>query len=56
MAVEMNDTDLLHTINTLLNDEISEEEKPWREEVQGDEDPVSTRRLRTGRNGVRRQL
>ena len=34
MAVEINDTDLLHTVNTLLNDETGEEEKPWREEVQ----------------------
>ena len=34
MAVEINNTDLLHTKNTLLNDETSEEEKLWREEVQ----------------------
>ena len=34
MAVEIKDTDLLHTVNTLLNDETSEEEKPWSEEVQ----------------------
>ena len=34
MAVEIKDTDLLHTTNTLLNDETSEEEKPWSEEVQ----------------------
>ena len=34
MAVEINDTDLLHTVNTLLNDETGEEEKPWGEEVQ----------------------
>ena len=26
--------DLLHTVNTLLNDETGEEEKPWSEEVQ----------------------
>ena len=34
MAVDINDTDLLHTVNTLLNDETGEEDKPWREEVQ----------------------
>ena len=34
MAVEINDTDLLHMVNTLMNDETGEEEKPWREEVQ----------------------
>ena len=34
MTVEINDTDLLHTVNTLLNDETGEEEKPWSEEVQ----------------------
>ena len=31
MAVEINDTDLLHTVNTLLNDETGEREKPWSE-------------------------
>ena len=30
MAVDINDTDLLHTANTLLNDETDEEEKLWR--------------------------
>ena len=34
MAVEINDRNLLHTVNTLLNDETSEGEKPWSEEVQ----------------------
>ena len=34
MAVEINDTDLLHTVNTLLNDETGEEEMPWSAEVQ----------------------
>ena len=34
MAVEINDTDLLHTVNRLLDDETGEEEKPWSEEVQ----------------------
>ena len=34
MAVEIKDTDLLHTVHTLLNDKTSEEEKPWSEEVQ----------------------
>ena len=34
MAVEINDTDVLHTVNTIPNDETGEEEKPWREEVQ----------------------
>ena len=34
MAVEINDADLLHTVNTLLNDETAEEEKPWSEAVQ----------------------
>ena len=34
MAVEVNDTDLLHKVNTLLNDEAGEEEKPWSEKVQ----------------------
>ena len=34
MTVEINDTDLLHTVNTLLNDETGEEEKLWSEEVQ----------------------
>ena len=32
--MEINDTDLMHTMNTLLNDETGEEEKPWSEEVQ----------------------
>ena len=32
--MEIEDTDLLHTVNTLLNDETGEEEKPWSEEVQ----------------------
>ena len=31
---EIKDTDLLHTLNTLLNDETGEEEKPWSEDVQ----------------------
>ena len=34
MPVEIKDKDLLHTVNTLLNDETGEEEKPWSEEVQ----------------------
>ena len=34
MAVEIKDTDLLHTMDTLLNDETGEEEEPWSEEVQ----------------------
>ena len=34
MAVEINETDLLHMVNTLLNNETDEEEKSWREEVQ----------------------
>ena len=34
MAVEINNTDLLHKVNTLLIDETGEEEKPWSEEVQ----------------------
>ena len=32
-AEEIKDTDLLHTVNPLLNDETGEEEKPWSEEV-----------------------
>ena len=32
MPVEIKDTDLLHTVNTLLNDENGEEAKPWSEE------------------------
>ena len=39
LAQEIKDTDLLHTVNTLLNDETGEEEKPWSEE---DENLVST--------------
>ena len=34
MVVEINETDLLHMVNTLLNNETDEEEKLWREEVQ----------------------
>ena len=34
MSVKNKDTDLLHTVNTLLKDETGEEEKPWSEEVQ----------------------
>ena len=34
MTCSWQDTDLLHTVNTLLNDETGEEEKPWSEEVQ----------------------
>ena len=29
MPVEIKDTDLLHTVNTLLHDETDEEDKPW---------------------------
>ena len=32
MPVEIEDTDLLHTVNALLNDETDEEAKPWSEE------------------------
>ena len=35
MAVEINDTDLLHTVNTFLNNETGEEEKPWSEGCRG---------------------
>ena len=34
MPVEIEDTDLLHTVNTLQNDETGEEEEPWIEETQ----------------------
>ena len=34
MAVDIKDTHLLHTVNPLLDDETSEEEKPLSEEVQ----------------------
>ena len=32
MPVEIEDTDLLHTVNAILNDENGEEAKPWSEE------------------------
>ena len=34
LEVEIKDTDLLHTVNTLLNEETGKEENPWSEEVQ----------------------
>ena len=34
LPVEIMDTDLLHTVNTLLNDKTGEDKKPWSEEVQ----------------------
>ena len=33
MPVEIKDTDLLHTVNTLLNDENGEDAKPWSEKL-----------------------
>ena len=32
MSVEMGDSDLLNTVNTLLNNENGEESKPWSDE------------------------
>ena len=34
MPVEIEDSDLLHTVNALLNDEIGEEANPWSDESQ----------------------
>ena len=42
MPVEIEDTDVLHTVNTLLNDETGEEAKPWSEECAEEEHLVST--------------
>ena len=37
LPVEIEDSDLLNTVNTLLNDETGEEAKPWSDESEKNE-------------------
>ena len=51
MPVEIRDTDLLYTVNTLLDDETDEEQKQWNEEKQWTKNLVSTGRSRRNDEG-----